>query len=456
MKQNRTMLGIVLYERNIAVCEAHLSGEEIRIRTSACYTMPEGQSADTLSSQSAAFKTFLKEHGFKAGKAVVGIPVKQMMTTLVKTPPVKNPDLLHQTIQLNLERKIEADLSDIAFDYEVGEGSSQSDILVTMVLKRSIAQIKDLLESCRIHPVQITNTSLGLDLPVSGTADCHIIEYPASFELCLFCQGRLAAVQHIAKSGQQGLDSQTAQKIVRLVNQTLWTASGQTDTAAYTLWTFDSAGDAVRSGAAVFGNFQCRRLKTAASDSLISLAAILAEKVISGHPIPINYLNGRHTQSKPTPYKQWLRRGILAGAAVLVLVGGFLFNWHSDTKQIARLQEQLESMKSGVAAAQEMIDRVSTARAWFSDSPVFLEILRELTLSFPPNGDIWLTSLAIDESHSQILTGRAVREQAVLNAAEELRKKTSFEDVKILYIRKMGKGTDIMTFAIGLRVREGI
>ncbi len=456
MKQTRTILGIVPYERTIAVCEVENSPNGSRIQTSACFTLPEGQSAEALSLQAAAFKAFLKNHGFKAKKAVVGIPVKQVMTAPVKMPPVKNANLIHETIKLNLERKIEAGLSEIAFDYDTGTDAGQTDILVMMVLKRTVVQIKELLESCRIIPVQMTNTSLGLELTAAGPAVCHIIDYPASFELCLFVNNTLAAVHYLAKQPGQGLDAETAQKIVRLINQTLWTVSIETGDASYTLWTFDADSSTLPGGiSAVFGHFDCRRLKKTADDPLCCFAGILAKKALSEHPVRINYLNGRHGQQKPMLVSRWLRKAVMAASAVLLL-GGFVFSWQSDSREIARLEQQLDSMKDGVRSAREVIDRVSAARQWFQSQPVHLEILRDLTLSFSENSDIWLTSLAMDESRNQILTGRAIREQAVLDVADALRKKTVFDNVKILYIRKMGKGTDIMTFAIGLRCREEI
>jgi hypothetical protein len=451
------MLGIVLYERTIAVCEVEHSNSTFGIRTSACYELPEGQSLETLSSRGAAFKAFLKDHGFKARKAVVGIPVKQMMTTLLKTPLVKNPDLLHETIQLNLERKIEADLSDIAFDYDAGQDTRKTDILVTMVLKQTISQIKGLLEFCRITPIQITNTSLGLDLTAASPAVCHIIEYPSSLELCLFMATTLSAVHHLAKPPGQGLDIETAHRIVRLINQTLWTISHPAEGISFTLWTFDSLTEEPDSRiSTVFGNLDYRRLKKTSDDLLCNFAAVLATRVLEGRSVQIDYLHSRHGQPKSTLVSRWLPKAAIAAAGILLLVGGFLFSWQLDRKDIIRLIGQLDSMKDNVAAATEVIDQVSTARQWFQSKPVYLEILRELTLSFPVNSDIWLTSLAVDESRNQVLTGRAVREEAVLDVADALRKKTAFDNVKILYIRKMGKGTDIMTFAISLHCREDI
>ena len=96
----------------------------------------------------------------------------------------------------------------------------------------------------------------------------------------------------------------------------------------------------------------------------------------------------------------------------------------------------------------KMIDQVSHAKKWFNREPLHLEHLRELTMVFPRSSDIWLTSLAVDPSLNQVIAGRATSEDAILDVVDTLKANPLFKDIELLYIRKMGNKTTLMTFAI--------
>lgn len=455
MNPLKNLLGIVIYEQTIAVAEVESVDGSFAVRKCAEYTLPQGITIENLSSESAGFKLFLKEHAFKSKKAVIGLSAKQMISTWLKLPHIEDPQVLHETIQIHLGRKTEVDFSEIVFDYD-DQLIDEDGILVMMILKKMLISVKEFLRETKIIPVQITATSLGLDLRTHSSLACHIIEYPLSYEVCLFQNSRLQSIQHISKHSEQTLTIELAQKLIRQVNR-ICLSLGLTGAVHYCIRSPEHQSYAKDDLLGqLFARPEYKTSESLSEQPLCDLAAEMAGQKLTGSVNSINFLNGRHESAKPTMTSQWLSKIAVLAAAILIFIGIFFLGWHSDRQRIADYQQQLDSMQVNVETAEKMIDQVSYARRWFLQKPRSLEILRELTLSFPENGNIWVTSLAMDESMNQILTGRTVNEDAVLDVVETLQSKPMFTDVKILYLRKMGKGADIMTFAINLRCQGEI
>ena len=454
MKPLKSLLGIVIYEHAIGVADVECADGSYIVRKSAEYALPNGVTIENLNADSVGFHSFLRDKNFKSKKAIIGVSAKHIVSTLLELPRIENPQVRHDTIKIKLERKIQIDFQDIVFDYDEIKSADQGSILILMLLKKKLEQIKDLLRAVKITPARITNTSLGLNLAAHSDAMCHVVEYPSSFELCLFRNGNLCAVRYIAKDYKQSLNIESAKKISQQISR-ICLSLGITENVRYCIWSPDNRS--LKNNKKVSGILsepEFRDLKSSSESILGDLAAELAGNALLATKDRINFLNGRHGEQKPTLVSKWYRKAITLAAVLLVLIGIFILSWHSDQRRIADYQQQLDSMQTNVKTAENMIKQISYARQWFQQKPEYLDILRELTLSFPENSDIWITSLAVDESFNQILSGRTVSEDAVLDVVEALRAGRVFDNIKLLYIRKMGKETDIMTFAINLHYRK--
>ena len=152
--------------------------------------------------------------------------------------------------------------------------------------------------------------------------------------------------------------------------------------------------------------------------------------------------------------KQWWYRIAIGAVAACLLLGLYIYGWYTDSQAILKYEQDLDSMSKSIPVAEKMIEQVNHAKQWFRRQPVNLENLLELTLAFPRNSDIWLTSLAVDTSLNQVITGRATNEDAILDVVDKLKSNPLFKDIKLLYIRKMGQNTNVMTFAINFNCRE--
>lgn len=454
MKQNRNMLGIIFYEQMIAVAEVESGAGSVRVRREAQFQLPEGVTLESVATVQPQFGAFLKEHGFKGRKAVVGISAKHILSTLLKVPPVQDVQTRRATIQIHLERKLQMEMPDVAFDYWRNANKNSQTTLALTTLKTTVGGIKSLLAGLKILPVLLTGTSLGIDFETSSGVDCNLVEYPQSVEVFIFDNGDLKAVLTVSKEPSGLFDLQLANVIVRHISRILWSVSIQSDAELnYTCWTGNpQTTDSLKT---VFGRFKRMDIRAGhtAEESLCGFAERLAGKVMSADAPSINFLNGHQQHKKMTITRQRLTRISLFIAAILLLVVYYFYGWYADRTAIADYQRQLDGSKDEVASVEAMIDQVGRARPWFTDQPVHLDRLRELTLAFPQNSNIWLTSLGVDESLNQIITGRAASEQAILDVVDTLKTNPLFGDIKLLYIRKMGKETNIMTFAINFHSR---
>ena len=159
--------------------------------------------------------------------------------------------------------------------------------------------------------------------------------------------------------------------------------------------------------------------------------------------------------SRLSPRKKLALKGKIAwasGVAAAALIGGavLLIGWQRDQQEIEDLRSRLEGMRAGVATAKEVVDKTAFARGWYDRRPKFLDSLRELTLAFPLEGKIWATSLAISDDMRAMVSGKAADEAAVLEVLDRLKGSPKFTDVKPLYIREVGGGTQDVSFAISL------
>lgn len=458
MKQNRNMLGIVFYEQTIAVSEVENSGGSIHVRRSAQFHLPDGMTLENVASVQTQFGAFLKEQGFKVRKAAVGISAKHILSTLLKVPPIQDAQTRHETIKIHLERKLQMELSEIVFDYWNSTNKQSNTTLALTALRTTIAGIRSLLAGLKITPLWLTGTSCGIDFVTSPGLDCNMIEYPHSVEVFIFESRALKAVLTIPKESSGEFNSELANKIIRQVNRTLWSVSEKKEEELNFYWWTNHPQTTAAAGGVhkILGNLKQLEVKgdkTSVAGNLCDFAVQLVGKMLSAEAPPINFLNGHHQEKKLIMTRQRLSRIAASAAVVIVLIGLYFYGWYSDRTMIVQYQQQLDSMAESVQAARQMIDQVGYARQWFQQQPVHLERLRELTLAFPRSSDIWLTSLAVDESLNQIITGRATTEEAILDVVDTLKSNSLFGDIKLLYIRKMGKETNIMTFAINFHAR---
>jgi hypothetical protein len=160
------------------------------------------------------------------------------------------------------------------------------------------------------------------------------------------------------------------------------------------------------------------------------------------------------------PKKRIAPTGTIVWAAVacVAMVGGLAavaWDWRQDRRDIATYTEQLSAMSGDIEVARQVVERMSYAAGWTSRRPEFLECLRQLTQTFPEQGSIWATNLALRENGQGLVTGKSLAEGNVLAVLDAIKFNKVFQDVQMLYMRDAGRDTDEVSFAISFKFSRG-
>jgi hypothetical protein len=162
--------------------------------------------------------------------------------------------------------------------------------------------------------------------------------------------------------------------------------------------------------------------------------------------------------------RHWARPAAWAGFVLLVavvVVAAVLMDRRAAGREVADLRARWQQMQPSIEAAEQVVETVDTARGWYDRRPPFLDCLVALTLTFPEEGSIWATNLAIQEEAMNesgvseqgegmrgVLSGKATSEQSVLDVLENLKGSGKFSEVQLLYIRETRGAAGDIAFSV--------
>jgi hypothetical protein len=180
-------------------------------------------------------------------------------------------------------------------------------------------------------------------------------------------------------------------------------------------------------------------------------AAAMALTRAQGGRLPVDFLHSRLAPPRKVTLGRKVAWGAGVAAALLIALGVLLAGLIQDEQEIAALQGQLDENAESIAEAQEVVDRETFARAWYDRKPRMLGCLRELTMAFPEDGGIWVSSLNMQDDRRGVISGKASGERQVLDVLDRLKTNPKFVDVKPLYLREAGRGTREVAFAMSFQ-----
>jgi hypothetical protein len=315
-------------------------------------------------------------------------------------------------------------------------------------MSRYIDGISSFLSDCGITVLDITGSSLGINLKQSKGIVCNLVVYPAAVEAVIFKDNALISIKSF--SSTENINSLSLQ-----VSRTISLLTDESTQAEINIVDYTVRGELLKTELnKEFANVELKH-PTVKQNGLCDLAAEIAINSVCHRNIQIDLLHGHASANgQEHIFKKIAPKLSIAAIVLAVLIGLFFVKWHFDNRKIEVLRQQIKNISSEAEEAREIIKSVGYAKTWFDDDPRYLDILHELTVSFPEKEGVWLSTMAIDESMNQVITGKATQEESVLNLLDNLNINSAFENVKMLYMRKAGKNTDIVTFAINLKVKK--
>jgi len=469
MTKARNILGLAFEEHSILAAEVHMRGDRPGIQVVGEFVLSDDFSAAGATEQGQRLRQFLKENGFSAKTAVVGLPAKWLVAKELTVPPT-NAAALSGIMNLQAERAFSLDPKDLVFDYY---GSAQPDkggkLLLMAMQKERLAHIQMLTKAAGLSVLAVTPTSHALrklggddvsDLAIyvrngyieswSGKADLpwirHGVRLPQQAEdPAKAMQEQISRLLSVAPGDGQ---SSRPNRVMLYTGSTVKEESIAQISRSLSDQVEISDGDAHLLSAA-FGAQQKSKVGTSGAAAALALAGV-QEKTFF-----VDFLHSRMVPGRRIPQTRTLVWAAVAAFVIFVALAAVIWGWRQDVKDIATFTEQLAVMSDDIKAAREVVDRMSYASGWTSRSPEFLECLSQLTQAFPEEGTIWATNLALHENKQGLVTGKSLREESVLLVLDAIKLNDVFQNVQMVYMRDAGRGTNEVSFAIQFKFSGG-
>jgi len=464
MLGTQTVLGLAIDDSGIALTELRVRPGRNEIRRTGQLVFTERLCPDNAEELGRQLRQFLRENHFSARQVAVGIPAHWVVAREIAVPPAK-AESLAGILRIQTERAFSLNAGDLLFDYCGRPSSTEGSDILLVATRRQIAdQINTLATAAGLRLLSLTVSALTLsEVASERTAEqCYgVYTRPDYCEFWSRANGRLRSLQHISASADAAALGSTIQRLLVL-------SSKQDSSSANQLTVYDGCGLSDGTLAQLTERFDRRITITDGNAALLSKRLVSSESPEDARWIaagavalataeaerpPVDFLHSRINGKKTTGHKRLAVWAGVIAVVCLVGLGSVLAGWRRDRTDIAYYSEQLELMAEDIAAAREIVDRVSYARSWTSQEPRFLECLRELTVTFPQEPRIWATSLALSENGVGALVGKAVDKESFYEVLDKIKQSQAFSDVQMIHIRDAGRDSREQEFAVNFKFR---
>jgi hypothetical protein len=480
-----TLLGLAIDEFGIMVAEVRTRSGHPEARLAAAKVQRAGQwhfeeklNLDNAKDVGQKLKQFLRTNHFSSKQAVIGIPTKWIIAKEITLPPA-NTEAIAGVLNIQAERAFSLNASELVFDYcGRTSASERSEVLLLAARRKIVDQVKELATSAGLKVRSMTVSALAFDKNLSDTGLEHrygLYIRPTYCEFWTQVNGSPRSIQHIPLVATNRTADERAELLTSTIQRLILLSSQHDSSSLYHITVYDGCGLPAK----IIDRLN-ERLKpwppagepqivvTDGSTELLSgrigsndhpeqaqsIAAVaVAMTAVRTDKPPVDFLNPRIGLKKKTGRKPITIWASIIGAVCLLALIAVLVDWQADRRNIATYTEQLELMSEDIAAAREVVDSISYATSWTSQEPVFLNFLRELTLTFPQEPTIWATNLRLSEDAGAALVGKAVDEESFYEVLDKIKQHQAFFNVQMFHLRNVGRGLKEKEFAVNFEFR---
>ena len=456
--KRKTYLGIVAEESSLVIAEVYFSGRCRIVSRSAEWPLPEGKADPSAAGQE--LKNFLRSSGFSASTAVMGIPARWILSREKKVPEVDR-ESLSRLLAIEAEKDFSFPTGDLVMDYIKGGGTSTGGCPL-FIAAATRSRVLFLGETARKAGLRVTAVlPLIMALPVFSSGSGGILYIGrGSAEFMLSSGGLPVFLKYLPVQSQPeetsqlppGFSIQAAREIEKAL-MLLPDSSGVSGDEGITVWDdrgigrkgFEDLSACLPMAASLAGDADGGQAEQSRG---FLAAASLAELAGGAREIPMNFIKSRMSGARSS---WWKKNGTKAAAALIFLLAAAawsLFDIKSKEEEVLRLKEQSSLIEPGAKAAETMLKYAEAMESWKGSRMPFLDCLRDLTLSFPGQGRIWVTSIAVREDMKGLVSGKAADGEPVLDFLSALRDNGNFSDVNLLYIRRAAGNSGDSVYAV--------
>lgn len=448
-----SLLGIAISDREIVV--AQVAGRRGRLQNYLRWEIPEGVSFVQPRVLGERLAAVLKEKGFTADKAVLGVPARWLIAERRELPPVGREQAL-SLMRLQAERLSAGagsgpgDESGIVFDVAGDLSASQAtNGLLVGISSMRLDQLRALCDAADIEPVGVTATGLALSQTFRrDTGDVLVLFGGHGTELVRRDEGQAVGLRHlngVPTSGQGVLPALTAElsraltlgsssahpaQSVVLIGESSLPETGYSELS-------ERLGREVRSTTPLEAlaemstvgslNGEAQGVMTERIWPAIALAGLGA---VAGR-LPVNFLDPRLALPKESRISRPVVLGTLAGLLAVAALVWLILAVRSAEQEATFLEKELEDRAADIEAAQATIDEVRIGRTYFEKRPAILDPLADLARAFPEEGTIWVSTFTMRPDGKGQIVGRASDQQAILDVRDALMANPAFQNLQL-------------------------
>jgi len=467
----RNILGIAVDEFGIVVAEVRFRPGHSEVRRVGQWSFEERLNSDNAKDLGQKLRQFLRTNHFSSKQAIIGIPTKWIIAKEIIAPPA-SPNVLAGMLSIQAERAFSLNASELIFDYCGRTNvSEKSEVLLLAARRQTVDLITDLLVAAGLHVQSMTVSALAFSKVLSKAGPEYrygLYTRPNYCEFWTQMNGTPRSIQHISIVGKNETPDEHTEQLVATIQRMILLSSQQGQSPPYKITAYDGFGlsDEIMNRlneklapqvTVTNGGSQLLSGRLHLSDypeKAHSIAAVaVAATAIGTDKPPVDFLNPRIGFKKTSHRKSFAVWAGIIGVACLMALVAVLVDWQADRRDIATYTQQLELMSEDITVAQEVVDRISYASSWTSQEPIFLNCLRELTLTFPEEPLVWATNLRLSENAGAALVGKAVDEKSFYEVLDKIKEQKAFSNVQMIHIRDAGRDSREKEFAVHFEFR---
>lgn len=440
------LLSITLTPDSADIVEAKRAGSAVQVARRSTLVFAADGGLDQPASLGAALAGHLKENGYGTKHAVIGLCPRWVLSRHKHVPPA-DKDAMRGIVNLQIEREFAASASEMRFDYLLGQ-TPDADGKVSLLLagaRESVLQQVEqaaLAAGLKVHAV--TPTSLAVAAGCRGTV--------------IFLESGVAGVMRVADGAVLGLASCQADpaglgeapvraRLLTDLSRCMLQLPGSEADAGLTLIVPGSVSQAdaqqlTEEAAERFGDVQTRQADT---------AELLADEATRPGTTLIDFNASRLAPPKRkrlSPTAQWAVRA----AVIVLLIGGtFGYLWLDATQRRDNLQSDYDAIKDTAAQLQAMRTDTRRAQGWYDKRPPAHECMRELTRTFPLEGEIRVESLVLNDDMSGTIDCSAEDRQTMDAYFTQMRRSGTLLQVDLGNVRPSRGEDNWIDFPIAFR-----
>jgi len=465
MVGTRHLLGLAIDDCGVVATELCIRAGRPEIRGAGELSWNQELTKENVGELGQKLRQFLREKGFTAKKAVVGLAAKWVLAKEVEAPPA-TAEALSGILGIQAERAFSFNAEELVFDYCGKTSSSQKSQVLLLAARRQIVdRVKELAEAAGIQVQSITVSAFACGGKTSDKGAGRrfgLYTRPTYCEFWGQADGNPQFIKHIPLI-VDGNPSGYADSLTATIQRQILLSSRQDQSGPYHVAAYDACGlsaDVLKRlneqlSPQITIRDGCPGLLPAGVTLPAGLqathgvaAAAVALTAVGPERLAVDFLNPRIGEKKKVDHKKFVVWAAGIAAVCLIGLGLWLWDWQGDRSDIAVYKQQLTDMDKDLTAAKDVVARLTYAGSWGATEPRFLNCLREVTQAFPDEGSVWATSLALNESGVGSVLGKLTNESSFYEVFDKIDQNKAFANTKLIHIRDVGQNSREKEFAI--------